>query len=201
MPNAPEPDRGAATPGDEPGAEQAEEATEAYPLVPPDPETETVVINPDPGNQLDPNPESEQPERRFTAPGFDAKETAIIATAAEPVTEVFATSPGQAPPPGQPGAMPMVPVPQAPAPGRPAPVAAVPAPAPVVAPAVIPPAAPVGAPGMPFPPPPAAPGTFPAPYPAPAAAPGVAPAPYASPAAPGAATPAQPPYTMAPVGR
>jgi hypothetical protein len=102
MPNAPEPDRGAATPGDEPGAEQAEEATEAYPLVPPDPETETVVINPDPGNQLDPDPESEQPERRFTAPGFDAKETAIIATTPEPATEVFATSPGQPPPPGQP---------------------------------------------------------------------------------------------------
>jgi hypothetical protein len=102
MPNAPEPDRGAATHGDEPGAEQAEEATEAYPLVPPDPETETVVINPDPGSQLDPNPESEQPERRFTAPGFDAKETAIIATTPEPATEVFATSPGHAPPPGQP---------------------------------------------------------------------------------------------------
>jgi hypothetical protein len=101
MPNPPEPDRGPAAPDEEPGVDQAEDATESYPLVPPDPETETVVINkPDPDDEQDENPEGQQPERRFTAPGFDAKETAIIATPAEPATEVFATSPG--PPPGQP---------------------------------------------------------------------------------------------------
>ena len=103
MPNPPEPDRGPASPGEEPGLDQSEEATESYPLVPPDPETETVVINkPDPDHEHDENPEGQQPERRFTAPGFDAKETAIIATAAEPATEVFATAPGQPPPPGYP---------------------------------------------------------------------------------------------------
>ena len=109
MPNASEPDHGAATPGDEPGAEQAEEATEAYPLVPPDPETETVVINPDPAHQLHPDLEGQQAERRFTAPGFDAKETAIIATTPEPATEVFASPPGQLGPPG--GVLPGQPLP------------------------------------------------------------------------------------------
>ena len=111
MPNASEPDRGDATPGGEPGAEQAEEATEDYPLLPPDPETETVVISKtDPANEPEADPEGQQPERRFTAPGFDAKETAIITTAADPATEVFATPPTQPvgtgqppPPPGQPG--------------------------------------------------------------------------------------------------
>src|ERR1700722_14435466 len=103
MPNPPEPDRGPASPGEEPGLDQSEEATESYPLVPPDPETETVVINkPGPDHEQDESPEGQQPERRFTAPGFDAKETAIIATAAEPATEVFATTPGQPPPPGHP---------------------------------------------------------------------------------------------------
>lgn len=107
MPNASEPDRTGATPGEEPGAEQAEEATENYPLLPPDPETETVVINkPEPGHEPEPDPEGQQPERRFTAPGFDAKETAVISTTPDPATEVFATPPGPPgpgqPPPGQP---------------------------------------------------------------------------------------------------
>ncbi|SPM38967.1 hypothetical protein BN1232_00803 [Mycobacterium numidiamassiliense] len=102
MPNPPEPDHGPASPGEEPGLDQAEEATESYPLVPPDPETETVVIKPDPDHEQDDTPEGQQPERRFTAPGFDAKETAIIATAADPVTEVFATTQGQPPPLGHP---------------------------------------------------------------------------------------------------
>jgi hypothetical protein len=93
MVNAPEPDHGA------PG----EEATEDYPLVPSDPETETVVINkPDPGNDPEANPEG-QPERRFTAPGFDAKETAVIATPPEPATEVFAPPTAPAGPQAQRG--------------------------------------------------------------------------------------------------
>ncbi|WAJ45825.1 hypothetical protein OK015_04800 [Mycobacterium sp. Aquia_216] len=101
MPNPSEPDR---EHGVEPAggaeSEQVDEATEAYPLVPPDPETETVVINPDPNNQLEGDPAAQQLERRFTAPGFDAKETAIIATTPEPATEVFSTVPGR---PGSPG--------------------------------------------------------------------------------------------------
>lgn len=64
-------------------------------MVPNDAETETVVINkPDPRSGPQEVPEAPQRERRFTAPGFDAKETTIISTTPEPATEVFAT-PGQ----------------------------------------------------------------------------------------------------------
>ncbi|BAX90743.1 hypothetical protein [Mycobacterium shigaense] len=117
MPNASEPDRGDAAPSDQPGTEQAEDATEDYPLLPPDPETETVVISkPGPADEPAPESEDQQPERRFTAPGFDAKETAIITTAADPATEVFASppaAPGQpvpppAPPPFPPGQTPPI---------------------------------------------------------------------------------------------
>ncbi len=80
MPNPPEPDRD-------------EELTEAQPLVPHDSETETVVIQADPEGEPDARSEGQPRERRFTAPGFDAKETAIIATQPEPATEVFATRP------------------------------------------------------------------------------------------------------------
>lgn len=67
----------------------------------PDPETETVVINkPDPDDDPE-SPEGQQRERRFTAPGFDAKETAIIATPVEPATEVFPPA-GEAAQPGTP---------------------------------------------------------------------------------------------------
>ncbi|OIN82799.1 Rv0361 family membrane protein [Mycobacterium malmoense] len=125
MPNAPEPDRGGAPrrpgfdprePGSEPGRERApepgEDETESQPLVPNDSETETVVINkPDPGDDPEANPQGQQRERRFTAPGFDAKETMVIATSAEPATEVFAT-PGVSGPPGQPGMPPKAAVPQ-----------------------------------------------------------------------------------------
>ncbi|BBZ37168.1 Rv0361 family membrane protein [Mycobacterium conspicuum] len=82
MPNPPEPDRD-------------EELTEAQPLVPNDSETETVVIHSDPEGEPEEQTEGQPRERRFTAPGFDAKETAIIATPAEPATEVFATPPGK----------------------------------------------------------------------------------------------------------
>lgn len=118
MPNPPEPDREhGVDPADDAESEQVEEATEAYPLVPPDPETETVVINPDPDNRLEGAPEGQQPERRFTAPGFDSKETAIIATTPEPATEVFSTAPAQTGPPGQPPHSPKPAVPQS-IPGR-----------------------------------------------------------------------------------
>jgi hypothetical protein len=66
--------------------------------VPSDPETETVVINKrDQDNDPEANPEGQQRERRFTAPGFDAKETAVIATPAEPATEVFVSPPAEGP--------------------------------------------------------------------------------------------------------
>ncbi|MGA9678333.1 MAG: hypothetical protein WBR28_24765 [Mycobacterium sp.] len=87
MPNPPEPDRD-------------EELTEAQPLVPHDSETETVVFQPDPEGEPEATSEGQLRERRFTAPGFDAKETAIIATPPDPATEVFATPPV---PPGAPG--------------------------------------------------------------------------------------------------
>jgi hypothetical protein len=85
MPNASEPDR---------GGEPDEGVTEEYPLVPNDTETETVVINKSDSVNAPEAYSDEQPERRFTAPGFDAKETTVIATTPEPATEVFAPVPG-----------------------------------------------------------------------------------------------------------
>jgi hypothetical protein len=144
MPNAPEPDRGGAPnrpgfdppeshsdPGGEWGAEPGEEETEDYPLVARDAETETVVINkPEPDDDAEASPQGRQRERRFTAPGFDSKETQVIATTPEPPTEVFATPPGAVPP----GAVPPGAVP----PGA-VPPAAVP-------PGAVPPTAPIGMP-------------------------------------------------------
>jgi hypothetical protein len=126
MPNPPEPDRGGTPkrPGfdpresrsersDERAAEHGEAATEGYPLVPGDAETETVVINkPGPDNAPEPNPEGQRRERRFTAPGFDAKETQVIATPVEPATEVFASPPGSDGATTQMGFPPKVAVPQ-----------------------------------------------------------------------------------------
>jgi hypothetical protein len=89
MPNAPEPDHD----GEQP-AHLGDEPTEAQPMVAPDFETETVVIStPDPEDDPDAGADG-QSERRFTAPGFDAKETAVIATSPEPATEAFAKPPG-----------------------------------------------------------------------------------------------------------
>jgi hypothetical protein len=114
MPNPSEPDRGGAPkrpgfdprgsrsePSEEWGSESGPEtgsetdATENVPLVPRDAETETVVINkPGPGSGPEEAPGLPQRERRFTAPGFDAKETTIISTTPEPATEAFAAPPG-----------------------------------------------------------------------------------------------------------
>ena len=113
MPKRSDPDRGGAPkrpgfdpresrtePSDEwgaaPGFETGDDATEGVPMVPSDPETETEVINrPDPQSGPEEIPDGPQRERRFTAPGFDAKETAVIATTPEPATEVFGAPPGQ----------------------------------------------------------------------------------------------------------
>jgi hypothetical protein len=126
MPNPPEPDHGGTPnrpgfdprefrgePGGERGAEPGEDETTVYPLVPSDAETETVVINkPEPDDDPEANPERQQRERRFTAPGFDAKETAVIATTPDPATEVFTTPPAAAGTPGQVGMPPKAAVPQ-----------------------------------------------------------------------------------------
>lgn len=88
MVNPPEPDR-------EHPVEHGDEATESYPVVPDDPETETVVMNKsERGEAPEADPDNQQRERRFTAPGFDAKETAVMPTAPEPATEVFASPHG-----------------------------------------------------------------------------------------------------------
>jgi len=81
-------------PRNEPTAEPGDEATEGYPMVADDPETETVVISKSGGEDPEADPETGQRERRFTAPGFDAKETAVIATTPDPATEAFAQPPG-----------------------------------------------------------------------------------------------------------
>ncbi len=68
----------------EPAAGADEKTTEGYRAA--DPATE--VIGP-PGPEQPPVPHLQPGERRFTAPGFDAKETAIINAANDPATEAF----------------------------------------------------------------------------------------------------------------
>jgi hypothetical protein len=75
-----------------------DDAIESYQA---DPATEVMAKAQ--GEQAPPKPHSARGERRFTAPGFDAKETAVINTAADPATEVFdahhpPSGPTQAPP-------------------------------------------------------------------------------------------------------
>ena len=69
----------------EPAAGADEKTTESPRAT--DPATE--VIGPAGLEQLPPVPQFQPGERRFTAPGFDAKETAIINAASDPATEVF----------------------------------------------------------------------------------------------------------------
>ncbi|BBZ10913.1 Rv0361 family membrane protein [Mycobacterium branderi] len=90
----------------DPAAGQADpddEVTEAYRTAPSDAEPATEVIAKREGERDAGKPQFQRGERRFTAPGFDAKETAVIATSPEPATEVFqtgesATGPGRAMP-------------------------------------------------------------------------------------------------------
>ncbi|OBK48588.1 hypothetical protein [Mycobacterium sp. 1081908.1] len=96
MPNPPEP----------------EGAAEDQPLVPVDPETETVVINKGDQDSDAEAADGQQRERRFTAPGFDAKETQVIATSPEPATEVFASPPPAGGATAQMGVPPKAAVPQ-----------------------------------------------------------------------------------------
>ncbi|MGB6513363.1 hypothetical protein [Mycobacterium sp.] len=88
-------DRGSATDPVESDADTAaeqavgadEEATESYHAAPnaSEPATEVMAQR----EQQAPKPQRALGERRFTAPGFDAKETAVINAATEPATEVF----------------------------------------------------------------------------------------------------------------
>src|ERR1700743_872744 len=82
----------------EPTAGADEKTTEGYRAA--DPATE--VIGPAGQEQQPPMPQLQPGERRFTAPGFDAKETAIINAANDPATEAF--EPGRPPGGGQSGA-------------------------------------------------------------------------------------------------
>jgi hypothetical protein len=81
----------------EPAAGADEKTTEGYAA---DPATE--VIGPTGQEHQPPIPQLQPGERRFTAPGFDAKETAIINATADPATEAF--EPGRPPGSGQSGA-------------------------------------------------------------------------------------------------
>ncbi|BBX75193.1 hypothetical protein H7H78_12955 [Mycobacterium shinjukuense] len=110
MPNAPEPDRDGADRRNVPASERTTDPgvhpPESSSPIPHDAETETVVIStPDPESP----PEAAKParERRFTAPGFDAKETQVIATAPEAATEVLHTHPAPSVPPPPPPTIPL----------------------------------------------------------------------------------------------
>ncbi|MFZ0903186.1 MAG: hypothetical protein WAN71_04765 [Mycobacterium sp.] len=101
-------DRGAATDPAESDPDDTEQvagpdddAIESYRA---DPATEVMAKAP--REQEAPKPRGQRGERRFTAPGFDAKETAVINAATEPATEVFDT------PSGSTGAQPRTAMPQ-----------------------------------------------------------------------------------------
>jgi hypothetical protein len=96
-PSGPDPDaveRDAASDSEtivEPSIDADEEVTESYRAA----EPATEVFAPSTPDQQAPAPSLQPGERRFTAPGFDAKETAIINAANDPATEVF--EPGRPP--------------------------------------------------------------------------------------------------------
>lgn len=71
--------------------DSGEHATEAYQRAPSDaePATEVIAQSQRDNAQDTGEPQWQQRERRFTAPGFDAKETTVIDTPADPATEVF----------------------------------------------------------------------------------------------------------------
>lgn len=82
-------------PADSDAAQDAgptDEATEAYRVTPSDAEPATEVMakaqQDDTSDPTKPQP-PQRGERRFTAPGFDANETTVMQTGADPATEVF----------------------------------------------------------------------------------------------------------------
>lgn len=77
--------------GDDEGAEDYP-ATSGEPAAPTQAIQRSDDLTDEPGGEPQPNLRG---ERRFTAPGFDAKETTVIQAAPEPATEVFSTAQGQ----------------------------------------------------------------------------------------------------------
>jgi flagellar basal body-associated protein FliL len=110
MPNPPGPDRDdrSTAAGFDPAAADATDSNPAQDVDPTDEASQVQQSAPadnEPATEVmaeappDSPPEAGKPrlnpgERRFTAPGFDATETTVIDTAAEPATEVFRTSQG-----------------------------------------------------------------------------------------------------------
>lgn len=91
---------------DDPAGEQTIDAdggateTETHPVASSESDAATEVIarrEPQDKAETDKQQQRRPQKRRFTAPGFDAKETAVINTAAEPATEVFRTPPTSPP--------------------------------------------------------------------------------------------------------
>jgi hypothetical protein len=68
-----------------------DEVTESYPVTSADAEPVTEVMARAKREQDPQKPRSPRGERRFTAPGFDARETAVINASTEPTTEIFQT--------------------------------------------------------------------------------------------------------------
>lgn len=104
MPNAPESDRSGKGTGKR---DLTGEVTEGHPLVAGDAETETLALKRHQDDASEPS--GAEPERRFTAPGFDDKETQVFATAPEAATEVFETRPAPTTPPSPPPPPPVLP--------------------------------------------------------------------------------------------
>ncbi|MBV8860449.1 MAG: hypothetical protein JO259_01110 [Mycobacterium sp.] len=69
-----------------------EQVTESYHAAPPTAEPATEVMAKAQREQQASQPPRPRGERRFTAPGFDAKETAVMSSVAEPATEAFEPS-------------------------------------------------------------------------------------------------------------
>jgi hypothetical protein len=120
MPNPSDPDHDATAqdPANDPAESAAdtaveqtvgsEEVTESHQAASDGAEPATEVIAPAQGEQQAPKFRRPRGERRYTAPGFDARETAVINAANEPATEVF--EPGR--PPGPHDARPRTAMPQ-----------------------------------------------------------------------------------------
>ncbi|MBV9318869.1 MAG: hypothetical protein JO106_03010 [Mycobacterium sp.] len=92
-----EPAESAADPVEEHTSDRDDEVTEHYPIADAEAEPATQAIaKADRTDEREHAPHrSLRGERRFTAPGFDAKETAVIQTARDPATEAFRTHQGR----------------------------------------------------------------------------------------------------------
>jgi hypothetical protein len=94
-PEPPEPTDAAPTPEQDPD----QQVTDTHPVADAEPATEVFVT--DAETEPPTTAASQAPERRFTAPGFDAGATEVIHPVAEPATDVFHTAqprPGKATP-------------------------------------------------------------------------------------------------------